>query len=551
MILIIDNYDSFTYNLYQYIGELCNDVVVRRNDEITVDEISELKPDGIVISPGPGRPGDSGVSLDVIRTFYKDIPILGVCLGHQAIGEVFGGVVTYAKEIVHGKSNMITINNKSKLYKGFPDKINVARYHSLAVFNEKLPNNLVITGQTDDGEIMSMEDKNFPLYGVQYHPESILTKYGKLIIKNFITEVIGLRLSTLKSFEINIPQNEKNQLKAYIKKVAGGINLTEEEASESMDIIMNNYSTDSQIASFITALSIKGETIEEITGFAKTMRKNATLVEGIESAIDIVGTGGDLHQTFNVSTTSAFIVAGAGAVVAKHGNRSVSSKSGSADVLEKLGVKIDVSPERIKKIIDEVGIGFMFAPTFHKSMRFAATPRREVGLRSVFNILGPLANPAATEYILMGVYDETLVEPLGKVLLNLGIKGGMVVHGLDGLDEVSTTAETLVVEIKDGKIKKYLIKGEDYGIPKAELSMLVGGDSLENSRITLNILGGQKGPKRDIVVFNSACALYIKGIAKTIDEGIKIAEDSIDSGKALKKLQELIKVSNGGLDDIR
>ncbi len=551
MILIIDNYDSFTYNLYQYLGELYSDVLVRRNDEITIDEIKELKPDGIVISPGPGRPIDGGISLDVISEFYQNIPILGVCLGHQAIGEVFGGVVSYAKEIVHGKSNMIQIDNRSKLYKGFPDKINVARYHSLAVEKDSLPNNLIITGMTDDGEIMSMEDKSFPLYGVQYHPESILTKYGKLIVKNFITEIIGLKLNTLKSVEINIPQSEKNQLKVYIKKVAIGINLTEDEASEAMDIIMNNYSTDSQIASFITALSIKGETIEEITGFAKTMRKNATLVEGLESAIDIVGTGGDLHQTFNISTTSAFIIAGAGAEVAKHGNRSVSSKSGSADVLEKLGVKIDLSPNRVKEIVDEVGVAFMFAPVFHKSMRFAATPRREVGLRSVFNILGPLANPAATEYILMGVYDEALVEPLGKVLLNLGIKGGMVVHGLDGLDEVSTTAETLVCEIKNGKMRKYLIKGEDYGLPKVELSMLIGGDSLENSRITLNILGGLKGPKRDIVVFNSACALYIRGLAKTIDEGIKLAEESIDSGKALKKLQELIKASNGGTNDIR
>ena len=546
MILIIDNYDSFTYNLYQYIGELYGDVMVRRNDEITIDEISELKPDGIVISPGPGRPVDSGVSLDIIRKFHKDIPILGVCLGHQGIGEVFGGVVTYAKEIVHGKPSMIQIDNKSKLYKGFPDKISVARYHSLAVEKESLPNNFLITGTTEDGEIMSMEDKKYPLYGVQFHPESILTKYGKLIIKNFIIEIIGLRLSTLKSVEINIPQNEKNQLKVYIKKVVDGLNLTEAEASEAMDIIMNNYSTDSQIASFMTALSIKGESIEEITGFAKTMRKNAAVVEGLESAIDIVGTGGDLHHTFNISTTSAFILAGAGAKVAKHGNRSVSSKSGSADVLERLGVKIDLSPDRIKEIVDEVGVAFMFAPVFHKSMRFAATPRREVGLRSVFNILGPLANPAATDYILMGVYDEALVEPLGKVLLNLGIKGGMVVHGLDGLDEVSTTSETLVCEIRNGKLSKYLIRAEDYGLERTEISKLVGGDSQENSRITLEVLGGKKGPKRDIVVFNSACALYIRGIAKTIEEGVKLAKDSIDSGRALKKLQELIKASQRG-----
>ena len=546
MILIIDNYDSFTYNLYQYIGELYNNVEVYRNDEITIEEIRALKPAGIVISPGPGRPADAGITEEVIRSLYKEIPILGICLGHQAMGEVFGGIVTYARKIIHGKASEAVIDNKSKIFKGFPDKINVARYHSLCVAEEGLPSNFKVTGKTADGEIMAMEDKKYPLYGLQFHPESILTKYGKLIIRNFITGILGLKLTTLKSIEVDIPENEKNLLKGYLKKVVGGSSLTEEEAEDAMEIIMNNYSTDSQIASFMTALSMKGETIEEITGFARAMRKKAAIIEGLEDALDIVGTGGDLHHTFNISTTSAFVLAGAGAKVAKHGNRSVSSKSGSADVLESLGVKIDLSPAQVKDIVNEVGVGFMFAPVFHRSMRFAATPRRELGLRSFFNILGPLANPASTEYILMGVYDEALVEPLGKVLINLGVKGGLIVHGTDGLDEVSTTSETLVCEIRDGKMKNYVIKGEDYGLEKVGMSELVGGDSLVNSRITLDILRGNKGPKRDIVVFNSGCALYARGLAGSIEEGIAMAIESIDSGKALAKLEQLIKVSNRG-----
>ena len=547
MILIIDNYDSFTYNLYQYIGELYNKVEVYRNDEITIEEIRALKPAGIVISPGPGRPADAGITEDVIRSLYKEIPILGICLGHQAMGEVFGGIVTYARKIIHGKASEAVIDNKSKIFKGFPDKINVARYHSLCVAEEGLPSNFKVTGKTADGEIMAMEDKKYPLYGLQFHPESVLTKYGKLIIRNFITGILGLNLTTLKNIEVDIPENEKNLLKGYLKKVVGGGSLTEDEAEEAMEIIMNNYSTDSQIASFMTALSMKGETIEEITGFARAMRKKAAIIEGLEDALDIVGTGGDLHHTFNISTTSAFVLAGAGAKVAKHGNRSVSSKSGSADVLESLGVKIDLSPEQVKEIVDEVGVGFMFAPVFHKSMRFAATPRRELGLRSFFNILGPLANPASTEYILMGVYDEALVEPLGKVLINLGVKGGLIVHGTDGLDEVSTTSETMVCEIRDGKMKNYVIKGEDYGLPKVGMSELVGGDSLVNSGITLDILKGKKGPKRDIVVFNSGCALYARGLAGSIEEGIAMAAESIDSGKALAKLEQLVKVSNRGV----
>ena len=544
MILIIDNYDSFTYNLYQYFGELYKDVAVFRNDEITIEEIRDLKPAGIVISPGPGRPQDAGISKKAIEEFYSSIPILGICLGHQCIGEVFGGQVSYAKEIIHGKESQVEIDNQSKLFKGFPDKIIVGRYHSLSVREESLPESIRIIGKSDDGEVMALELKDHPVYGLQFHPESILTKYGKLIIRNFITEVMQAKLTTLKGPEVNIPENEKNQLKSYINKVVNGENLNELEASEAMEIIMNNYSTDSQIASFITALRMKGETVEEITGFAKTMRKKAAIIDGLEDAIDIVGTGGDLLHTFNVSTTSAFVIAGAGGKVAKHGNRSVSSKSGSADVLEELGVNINLTPGEVKNIIDDIGIGFMFAPVFHKSMRFAATPRRQTGLRSVFNILGPLANPAATEYILMGVYDEALVETLARVLVNLGVKGGLVVHGRDGLDEVSTTAETIVSEIKEGKVKSYMINSQDFGLQKAEITELVGGDAIANAKITREILVGNKGPKRDIVVFNSGCALYARGMVSSIEEGIKKAEVSIDTGKALKKLEELIIASN-------
>lgn len=544
MILIIDNYDSFTYNLYQYIGELYNDVVVFRNDEISLEEIKRLKPDGIVISPGPGRPIDAGISEEVVRKFYRTTPILGICLGHQGIAEVFGGTISYAKEIIHGKESMVEINKNSKLFKGFPDKIIVGRYHSLTVLENSISDDLVVTGRSDDGEIMSLEVKGYPTYGLQFHPESILTKYGKLIIRNFITEVMEADLTTKSSPEVNIPENEKHQLKIFINKVVNGDNLTEDEASEAMDIIMNNYSTDSQIASFITALRMKGETVEEITGFAKTMRKKAMHVSGLEDALDIVGTGGDQLHTFNISSTSAFVIAGAGVKVAKHGNRSVSSKSGSADVLEELGINISLSPDRIKEIIDEIGIGFMFAPVFHKSMRFAATPRRQTGLRSVFNILGPLANPGATKYMLMGVYDEALLETLAKVLVKLGVKGGLVIHGRDGLDEVSTTTETLIYELKDGSIKNYIIKGEDYGINRAEVEDLVGGDAKENARITRDILEGKKGAKRDIVIFNSGCALYARGVVSSIDEGIKMAENSIDEGKALGKLEALVELSN-------
>lgn len=543
MILIIDNYDSFTYNLYQYIGEFCRDVKVVRNDAVTLEEIQALKPAGIVISPGPGRPHEAGITLDVIRRFYKDIPILGICLGHQAMGEAFGGEVVQAKEIVHGKASEATLEGRSPLFRQLPGKIQVGRYHSLALAEESLPENFVVTARTPDGEIMAMEDREHPLYGLQFHPESVLTRYGKLMIRNFITEVLKLTPDTLKPADMPMPDQEKNLLKDFLKKVVRGEDLTEEQAARAMEIIMNDESTPAQIASFMTALSMKGETIGEITGFARTMRQKAAVVEGLENALDIVGTGGDMHHTFNISTTSAFVLAGAGAQVAKHGGRSVSSSSGSADVLESLGVNISLEPAAVKGLVEDVGVGFMFAPVFHRSMRFAAGPRRELGLRSFFNILGPLANPAGAQYILMGVYDPTLVETMGKVLLNLGVKGGMVVHGADGLDEVSTTAETMVCEMRDGHLRTYAIRPEDYGIPRASLEDLRGGDARANAAITRRILSGEKGPKRDIVVFNSGCALYARGLASSIQEGIRMAEESIDSGRALERLERLGEVS--------
>ncbi|MEG0614742.1 MAG: anthranilate phosphoribosyltransferase [Oscillospiraceae bacterium] len=333
-------------------------------------------------------------------------------------------------------------------------------------------------------------------------------------------------------------------MKKYIFKVIDGENLTENEAFSAMDCIMSDKATNSQIASFITALRMKGETIDEITGFAKVMRKKAKVVKESTSAIDIVGTGGDMANTFNISTTAAFVIAGAGIKVAKHGNRSVSSKSGAADVLEKLGVKFNPSSEEASLCLKECGLSFLFAQNFHCSMKFAAAPRREIGVRSVFNILGPLSNPALADYILLGVYDGALMETMARVLINLGIKGAMLVYGKDGLDEITVSDRTEVCEIRDGKIIKYEINPLDYGIELSKKSELTGGEASENAEITLEVLSGEKGAKRDIVLMNAGCAIYVAGAAKTIAEGIKMAEISIDSKKALGVLEKLVAFTN-------
>lgn len=539
MILLIDNYDSFTYNLYQAIGQLYEDITVIRNDAITVDEIKTMAPQAIIISPGPGYPKDAGISVDVIQTFSGKIPILGVCLGHQAIGQAFGSTIIRAKQLMHGKSSIITVDNKCPIFKNLTESIPVARYHSLIIDEQTLAPCLNVTATDENGQIMAIAHTSHPTYGVQFHPESILTDNGMQMIENFLYYVAKVNITPLHTEKNQLPPAQRNALKPYIFKIIEGTNLTEEEAYEAMDCIMNGGATDAQIGSFTTALRMKGETIPELTGFAKVMRQKAATIPNGTNAIDIVGTGGDMANTFNISTTTSFVVAGAGLKVAKHGNRSVSSKSGSADVLEMLGVNIALTPEQAAACLDQCGICFLFAQKFHGSMKFAAPSRREVGVRTVFNILGPLANPALTNYIVLGVYDEALMEPMAKVLMNLGIKSAMIVHGNDGLDEVTISNSTTVCEIKDNKLIKYEIDPTDYQIPRTKLEEVVGGTAEENAKITLAILNGKQGPQRDIVVMNAACALYTGGLASSLKEGVQLAQESIDSGKALEKLEQL------------
>ena len=542
MILMIDNYDSFTYNLYQFIGELSSDIKVVRNDCITIKEIEKLSPQAIIISPGPGYPKDAGISVEIIKRFSGKLPILGICLGHQAICEAFGGKIIRADELMHGKSSLIKISDSSAIFKELPETIEAARYHSLIAEHASLPDCLTVTAYDSSGQIMAVEHKYHKTFGLQFHPESILTPHGKIIIRNFLYTINNIELN-----KENIPEPEmpKTLLKPFIAKAADGINLTCNEAMQAMNIIMNGEATDAQIAGFLTALRIKGETVDEITGFAKIMREKAKTVEGCRDAVDIVGTGGDLANTFNISTTSSFVIAGCGAKVAKHGNRSVSSKSGAADVLESLGVKISSSPEQAKNMIDNICISFLFAQNYHGSMRYVGPARRELGIRTVFNILGPLANPANTDYILLGVYDRSLLELMAGVLINLGIKRAMLIYGNDKLDEISISDTTSVCEIMNGKISSYEINPEDYGMKLADKNEIVGGTSEENAKITLGILKGKiKGAKRDIVLLNAGCALYIAGKADNISEGINLAKASIDGGWAYSKLQQLIEYSN-------
>jgi len=337
-------------------------------------------------------------------------------------------------------------------------------------------------------------------------------------------------------------------IKEAIKKAVDCKNLTREEAESSMKEIMSGEATPSQIACFITALRMKGETIEEITGCAAQMRAHAnTIHPKAKHLVDTCGTGGDISHTLNVSTISALVAAGAGVQIAKHGNRSVSSKCGSADLLEALGVKIDIEPKAVEACINEVGIGFIFAPKFHPAMKHAMPSRREIGIRTIFNILGPLTNPANAQAQILGVFDEKLTKMMAEVLSNLGTKEAMIVHGMDGLDEISIGAETKVSHLKDGKIKTYTIQPGDFGIAKGSKKDIVVGGIEEGKKAALEVLEGKdKGAKRNIVVLNAAAAITVGGKSKDIKQGIELAGKSIDSGAAIKKLHELIKFTNKG-----
>lgn len=333
-------------------------------------------------------------------------------------------------------------------------------------------------------------------------------------------------------------------IKEAILKLAKRMDLTDEEALEVMNEIMDGKASPVQMSSYLTALSLKGETIGEITGSARGMRDHCIRLLHDREVLEIVGTGGDGANSFNISTTSSLVIASGGVPVAKHGNRAASSRSGAADVLEALGVKITVSPEESARMLEKIGICFLFAQNYHIAMKYVAPIRKELGIRTVFNILGPLSNPAGANMELMGVYEEALVEPLAEVMSNLGVKRGMVVYGMDQLDEISMSAPTKVCEIKDGTYRTYEIIPEEFGFTRCEKSELAGGKPEENAKITLEILDGKKGPKRDAVVLNSGAAFYIAGKVETIADGVRMAETLIDSGAARRKLDEFIRESN-------
>jgi len=537
VIAVIDNYDSFTYNLVQYLGELGADVKVFRNDAVSVADLSRLSPDGLVISPGPGGPESAGISLDAVRAFLDRIPILGVCLGHQCIGQACGGKVVHARTLMHGKTSQIRHNGKG-IFSMIENPMTATRYHSLAMDRESLPPDLEVCADSEDGEVMGIRHVARPVFGVQFHPESILTQYGMRILENFLS-LVDPRQPVRLCY---------GNMREAISQVASGKDLSPDGMRDAMNMMMEGEATPAQISSFLSCLAMKGETTEEITAAALVMRQKAAKIAAPlgEPLLDTCGTGGDRSGTFNISTTVAFVAAGAGIRVAKHGNRSVTSRSGSADVLECLGMDLGASFANVQRALDEAGVTFMFAPKFHAAMKYAIGPRREIGIRTIFNILGPLSNPAGANRQVVGVFSEALGEPYARVLAELGHRRSFVVHGSDGMDEVTLAAPTIVWEVRDGQVKRTLFDPRAAGFEYASSREIQGGDAATNARILKEILGGAPGPGREAVLVNAAFAIIAGGKAEEIREGVVLAARSIDSGDAMDRLQAFLAILGTG-----
>ena len=529
MILVIDNYDSFTFNVIQILQTVTDkEIKVVRNDEFTVEQLSSMNPEYLIVSPGPGSPYQAGICEEAIKYFAGQIPILGICLGHQAICEAFGARIVQAKFIKHGIVEEIKLDGKG-LFRSIGKSAKFTRYHSLVADEQTLSPDFEVTARAADGDIMGVRHKTLPIEGIQFHPESIACEKGKEILSSFINY-----------------RRENLNVAEYLNQLIAKKDLTEEQASFFMENVTDGSMDERAMAAILVAMAAKGPSVSEMTGCAKALlkkKKNFPLEKN--GIAEIVGTGGDGKGSFNISSMSALVASSCGQRIAKHGNRAVSSKSGAADFFENLGINIMAQPEQTAKLIEKTNFGFLMAPVYHSAMRFAAPVRKVLGIKTIMNILGPLLNPAGAEYEVLGVYSPALLKDYAKAAKALGAKRVMVVCSRDGYDEISPLVPTDVYQIdENGNENQYVIKPENFGITGCNEDELSGCDGKENARLALEVLnGGGKKTIKAAVGLNTAAVLYLSGKVRTLKDGYKMAIEAIDSGKALKKLEEIQKVS--------
>lgn len=527
MIVLIDNYDSFTFNVYQYLKEITDEhIEVYRNDKITLQDLKNMNPDHIILSPGPGRPENAGISLEVVKYFTGRVPILGICLGHQTIVQALGGKIVTARRIVHGKAEEITHDGKG-VFRNLPQKNLFTRYHSLAAEAASLPECLEVTANSPDGEIMGVRHKSYTVEGVQFHPESIGSEQGHTLLKNFLQ----YKREPLAKTEL-------------LQKVLDKQDLSEGEAADFMDELTEGNLSEAYMASILTALNAKGIRPQEVAGCARILSEKKLKVPIPGKTVDIVGTGGDGRGTFNISSFSALIMAACGVPVAKHGNRAVSSKSGSSDFYRSLGIPVNNSPDEAAEMVRKTGFSFLYAPLFHGAMRHAAPVRREMSIKSIMNLLGPLVNPAEAECQLIGVYDRELCPVLARAARLLGVQRIMTVHSEDGLDEISPAAPTRLFFIDQNGIETdSIFYPADVGISGIRTEELDGGSAEDNAKEAIAILKG-KGRRAYIEAccLNAGAASFVYGKTPSIEEGYREARQALESGKVTRLVQTLRKI---------
>ena len=531
MILVIDNYDSFTFNVVQALEcATSEEIKVVRNDETTIEQISALKPSHLIVSPGPGNPSGAGISVEAIKYFAGKVPVLGICLGHQTIGEAFGAKIVGAKFIKHGIVEEIDLDGRG-IFRTIGKSAKFTRYHSLVIDEATLPTDFEVTARAKDGDIMGIRHKTMPIEGVQFHPESIASQTCQELFKAF-----------LNYRRDNLPVAEYLHQLIDEKKP-----LNKEQAAFFMENLTDGTMDEKATAAILTAMASRGlPTADEMAGCAQALLNKKTAFPGKSKELaEIVGTGGDGKGSFNISSLSALVAASCGQGVAKHGNRAVSSKSGAADFFENLGIKIMAEPAKTASLVEQTGFGFLMAPVYHSAMRFAAPVRKSLGIKTIFNVLGPLLNPAGVEYEVLGVYSEELMEDYAKAAKALGAKRVMVIHSRDGFDEISPCQPTDVFQInEDGKEYRYVIEPAKFGITEADSDELEGGTGADNAQLAMEVLNGNGRPAiKAAVGLNAGAVLYLSGKAKTLKDGYDMALAAMSNGTSLRKLQEIQRVS--------
>ena len=547
MILMIDNYDSFVFNVEQYLKEMTDDEVITvRNDAITIDDIKKMNPSKIIFSPGPKHPKDSGICLEILNNTDElgNIPILGICLGHQAIGMNFGGKIKRLENPLHGKTSEITVlSENSVLFKNLPKKFKVMRYHSLYV--DDIPETLEVTAKSEDGIAMAVEHKSKNIFGIQFHPESIFTEYGKNMIRNFLNIEVS---KTLQNNENSKNIKEKGNfidMNKYLKKLQENIALTDTDFREICKIIDSKNYDIVQLGALLVLISEKSLYPESLTAFVKNILEYSTTFEDETPMIDVCGTGGDGFKTINISTAVAFILGAMGVNVAKHGNRAISSQSGSSDVLDKLGVPLENSLANQIEKLHIKNLAFFHAPFFHKLVGEVREVRSRLGIRTVFNILGPLLHPnTKLKYQLVGLYHEPVHRLYAETLQLLGRKHALAVRGNDGLDEITICDDTKIIEVKGEQILEYTISPESFGFKRAFHSEIEGGTPEENAEILVKILKGEeKSAKFDIVVLNAMFALYTADMVDHPAKAKDMVLEAIESGKVYEFYKDYVKIT--------